>query len=321
MPEGLKALRTLGVNLDAADGRIFRGIRFCEPGRFIEAQFPGAYGLGMRRKRLHSVLVQHAEESGVRIRWGARVEGLDGNAVVVDGQRLPCRWIVGADGQNSTVRMWAGFGPGRSRSQRFGYRRHFAVAPWTDHVEVHWGDRCQVYITPVAEDEVCVALISRDRRVRFDQLYTEFPDVARRLEGAPASSSLKGAVTLTRGFDSVARGSVALIGEASGSVDAITGEGMALAFQQAIALGEALAAGDLALYQAAHRRIGRLATGMSRLMLTMDRRIWLRRRVLGALAADPLLFPRMLAVHVGAIRPLQFGVAGAASLAWQLLTA
>jgi hypothetical protein len=60
---------------------------------------------------------------------------------------------------------------------------------------------------------------------------------------------------------------------------------------------------------------------MSRLMLTMDRRIWLRRRVLGALAADPLLFPRMLAVHMGAIRPLQFGVSGAASLAWQLLTA
>ena len=114
---------------------------------------------------------------------------------------------------------------------------------------------------------------------------------------------------------------MALIGDASGSVDAITGEGMALAFQQAIALGEALGAGDLALYQAAHRRIGRLATGMSRLMLTMDRRIWFRRRVLRALAADPVLFPRMLAVHVGAIRPLEFGVAGAASLAWQLLSA
>ena len=126
---------------------------------------------------------------------------------------------------------------------------------------------------------------------------------------------------MTRRFDAVARGSVALIGEASGSVDAITGEGMALAFQQAIALGEALAAGDLAPYQAAHRRIGRLAGGMARLMLAMDRRPWFRRRVLRAFAAEPLLFPRLLAIHVGALRPLQFGVAGTASLAWQLLTA
>src|SRR5262249_55835182 len=152
-------------------------------------------------------------------------------------------------------------------------------------------------------------------RVRFDQLCTEFPAVARRLEGAKASSALKGAVTVTRSFDAVTRGPVALIGEASGSVDAITGEGMALAFQQAIALGEAMARGDLASYQAAHRRIGRLPGGMARLMLAMDRRPWFRRRVLRALAAEPLIFQRLLEIHIGALRPLQFGLTRTASLA------
>jgi flavin-dependent dehydrogenase len=49
---------------------------------------------------------------------------------------------------------------------------------------------------------------------------------------------------------------VALVGDASGSVDAITGEGLCLLFQQAVALAAALEAGDLALYQAEHRRIG-----------------------------------------------------------------
>jgi|SRR5581483_6463966 len=320
MPEGLAALATLGIGIDPADGRIFRGIRFCEAARAVEAQFPAGYGIGIRRPRLHTLLTEHAERLGVRICWGARVSGLNDGAVSVNGRAIRSRWIVGADGHNSAIRTWAGLDSNHTSSRRFGFRRHFRVAPWTDHVEVHWGQPCQVYVTPVADDEICVALITRDRRVRYDQIFSEFHDVARRLNGAPASSALKGSVTVTRRFDAVARGQVALIGEASGSVDAITGEGMALAFQQAIALGEALASDDLTSYQTAHRRIGRLAVIMARLMLQMDRSTWLRHRVLRALAADPLLFPRMLAIHVGALRPLKFGLAGTASLAWQLLT-
>jgi flavin-dependent dehydrogenase len=321
MPEGLAALRMLGVTIDPAHGRIFRGIRFCEARRAAAARFPEGYGLGIRRPHLHSLLIEHAERLGARICWGARVQGFDKGEVSVNGRAVRSRWIVGADGHNSAIRAWAGLGAGSISSQRFGFRRHFRVAPWTDHVEVHWGEQCQVYVTPVADDEVCVALITRDRRVRYERIFSEFENVARRLRGAEASSALKGSITVTRRFDAVARGRVALIGEASGSVDAITGEGMALAFRQAIALGEALAVGDLAVYQAEHRRIGRLAAGMAHLMLQMDRRPWLRRRVLSALAADPLLFPRFLAIHVGALRPLQFGLAGTASLAWQLLAA
>ena len=35
-------------------------------------------------------------------------------------------------------------------------------------------------------------------------------------------------------------------------------------------------------------------------MLAMDRRPWFRRRVLRALAAEPLIFQRLLEIHVGA---------------------
>ncbi len=38
---------------------------------------------------------------------------------------------------------------------------------------------------------------------------------------------------------------LALVGDASGPRDAITGEGLALSFHQAVALVEAMAAGDL----------------------------------------------------------------------------
>ena len=43
--------------------------------------------------------------------------------------------------------------------------------------------------------------------------------------------------------------------DASGSVDAITGDGITLAFQQAEALAGALAVDDLSLYESEHRRI------------------------------------------------------------------
>ena len=64
------------------------------------------------------------------------------------------RWLVGADGQNSGVRRDAALDATRSLSTRFGFRRHYQVAPWTDFVEVYWGDGFQVYVTPVSPDSI-----------------------------------------------------------------------------------------------------------------------------------------------------------------------
>jgi flavin-dependent dehydrogenase len=60
---------------------------------------------------------------------------------------------------------------------------------------------------------------------------------------------------------SVYRGNVALVGDASGSVDAITGEGMAIAFDCARTLARSLKEGGLASYATAR---GSYATAQSR---------------------------------------------------------
>ena len=130
-----------------------------------------------------------------------------------------------------------------------------------------------------------------------------------------------GALSISRQLKHVCRGNVALIGEASGSVDAITGEGMALAFRQALALAPALVAGDLSSYATAHSKINSLPEFMSRSMLLMDRSRWLRQRSLQALSRQPSLFARMLAVHVGEMRLKDFGASGLLNLGWQLLRA
>jgi flavin-dependent dehydrogenase len=219
--------------------------------------------------------------------------------VIVDGQLVPARWIVGADGGNSQVRRWAGLNACARQSLRYGFRRHYCVAPRSEFMELHWGDGCQLYITPVAAQEVCVVLISKDQRLRLDQALPQFPEVEGWLRTAACATLERGGVTATRRLKNVCGRNVALIGDASGSVDAITGEGLCLLFQQAMALSEALAAGDLSLYSTEYNRIGRRPRLMANLMLTLDHRTRLRRLVMRTLTSHPKVFGGMLRFHVG----------------------
>jgi flavin-dependent dehydrogenase len=309
------------VSLDGCETGTFHGIKFVGPESSVAAEFPQGNGLGVRRVLLHQLFVEQAHQCGVEMAWGARVSAIRDNAVLVNGRAITCRWIVGADGQNSHVRDWAGLSAGSGRTQRIGLRQHFQVRPWSGYVEIYWSNHGQAYVTPVGNNEVCVALISRPKFHSFCEALSQFPELATRLQDSASTTRTRGALSISRTLKQVCRGNVALIGEASGSVDAITGEGMALAFRQALALGPALASGDLSSYAAAHSKINSLPEFMSRSILLMDRSRWLRRRSLRALSRQPGLFARMLAVHVGEMRLKDFGASGLLNLGWQLIRA
>lgn len=321
MPDSLEVLGRLGVSLQGCETGSFHGIRFVGPECSAAATFPQGRGLGIRRILLHEVFMRHAQDCGVEMRWGVRVAAIRDQGVLVNGRKISYRWLVGADGQNSQVREWAGLGAGSRSTQRIGLRQHFQIQPWSEYVEIYWGSHGQAYVTPVGRNDVCVALISRRKFKSFDDGLSEFPELAARLQGVPSTTRARGAMSISRRLKQVCRGNVALIGEASGSVDAITGEGLAMAFRQALALGPALAAGDLSAYAASHSQINSLPEFMSRSMLLMDRNRWLRSRSLRAFARQPGIFGRMLAVHVGELRPRDFGAAGLLNLGWQLLLA
>ena len=319
MPDGLAAARSLGLDLESSGGHPFRGIRFCDRDSAVEAAFPNGHGLGLRRTALHQSMVNQALDAGVRLAWGVSVSGITPEGVLADNRLVRTRWIAGADGGNSPVRRWAGLDACHHESCRFGSRRHYAMAPWSQYMEIHWGDGCQLYITPVAPTEVCVVLISRDHRLRLEDALPGFPDVARRLSPAAPTNLQRGGVTASRRLKAVYRGNVALVGDASGSVDAITGEGLCLLFQQSAALAAALEAGDLGLYQTAHRRIGRRPEFLAGLMLLLDQRRALRARVIRAMAGRPNLFAGMLAMHVGELSTANF-LSNGLALGWRMLT-
>ena len=319
MPDSLAALAQLGVSLDQAETGIFRGIRFLGQGNSVEALFPNGIGRGIRRTLLHAALIERATEAGASLRWNTRVEIRNGS-ITLNGEPVRYKWLIGADGNESRIRRFARLDVGSAYQRRIGIRRHFRVRPWTDLVEIYWGKDCQAYVTPIAGDQVCVALIAR-KKVDFEQAAAQFPALMRHLESGSFLSGVRGAITLSRRLPAVTSGNVALIGEASGSADAITGEGLAMCFRQAVALGKALAAADLSLYERAHRKIMRLPQMMGRAMLLMDQNRWVRDRSLRALSARPEIFDRMLSIHVGALPITQFGLNTAANFGWQMLTA
>ncbi len=322
MPDGLVALQRLGVSIPFEQAHAFRGIRFLDADHSVEANFADAgTGYGVRRLVLHNLLVQHATDLGVELNWGTRVTGASGEAIEVDGERVPFRWLVCADGQNSLLRRKSGLFPTPAVQMRYGFRRHYKVAPWTEFVEVYWARCGQMYVTPIAADEVCVALITRDLTARFDAALPQFTKLAARLRGAEVAGTTIGAVTASRRMRRVHNGRVALIGEAAGSVDAITGEGLSIAFRQALALASAMRRNRMDQYEAAHSQITRTPRNMARLLLTLDGRERFRHRVLGALERQHEAFDSMLAIHTGAKSPLDFGVAQALRLGWNLLHA
>jgi menaquinone-9 beta-reductase len=318
MPDAVARLRELGVE---PRGLPFRGIRYFDGEVMAEGLFPHAGGLGVRRTELHQALVRRAEEVGVGLHWGVKAEGLGAGGVETDQGMFAARWIVGADGLRSQVRRWAGLEGGDGSFRRFGVRRHFTMAPWSDFVEVYWGPACEAYVTPVSEDEIGVALLWSEGKAGFDDLLERFPGLRAKIAGAPAASRDRGAGPLHQRARAVRRGNVALVGDAAGYLDAITGEGLAVALHESAALVEAVVAGDLGRYAAACRRINRLPNTMTSLMLALERRPRLRARAIRALAAEPALFSRLLGIHARTLPPRRLGVDGALRLAWRLMAA
>jgi menaquinone-9 beta-reductase len=317
MPDSVAALDELGVTIPSGLGFRFRGVRFTDGQSSVVADFPNGNGIGLRRTVLHDLLLEHASELGVSFFWGSKRTQLQQAGVLINGEIVKAQLVVGADGLNSHIRKDAGLDSARWQVRRFGFRQHYNLAPWSPYMELHWGKRSQIYVTPVSEKEICVVLMSPDPKLRLDEGLADFPEIEGRLSRAEISSSETGAVTVSRKLRRVSRNGLALVGDASGSVDAITGQGMCLAFRQAVALARSFKAGNVSSYERIHHDVTRRARVMASLMLNLQNHQNLRRRVLGSLAKHPDIFAQLIAIHVGqssfvdlcSLRLLDFGLA------------
>ncbi|RMI08716.1 NAD(P)/FAD-dependent oxidoreductase [Cellulomonas triticagri] len=229
MPRAVTALDRLGVD---PPGRPLAGIAYVRGPQRAEHRFAGPPGRGVRRTALHAALADRAAALGVE-RVAARVRALHQDADGVEAAGVRARWLLGCDGLHSTVRRLAGLeAPAPRRTRRYGVRRHLRVAPWTDLVEVHWGPRTEAYVTPVGPDLVGVALLG-PAPIDVDAELAAHPALAGRLADAEPDGPDRGAGPLRQRTRARTAGRVRLVGDASGYVDALTGEGLRLGFAQA----------------------------------------------------------------------------------------
>ncbi len=250
MPGAVPALARLGVT---PHGYPLRGIDYRDGRRSAQHRFLVGNALGVRRTTLHAALLARAQELGVGFVTD-RVDGVSQDARHVrvstaSGGDITGDWVLAADGLHSPVARMTGLHlPTPRARRRYGLRRHYAVEPWSDLIEVHWTRLGEIYVTPTADGMIGVALLAR-RGVRFDDALAASPELGARVRGAQAVTEMRGAGPLRQNTRARTSGRVLLVGDASGYVDALTGEGIRIGIAQARAAVAAISSEQVAGYE------------------------------------------------------------------------
>jgi flavin-dependent dehydrogenase len=294
MPSAVRRLAALGVR---PEGHPLRGIRYLDSGHGADALFRGDGGLGVRRTALHAALSARAADLGIAM-VPVRVTGFcqyDDHVTArggtgADANGFDARYLVAADGLHSSVRRDCGLDPPPARHRRYGLRRHYLMAPWTDLVEVHWTAHAEAYVTPVADDLIGVAILASPAQGGFESRLAAFPALRERLAGVAAASEARGAGPLRQNVRRRVCGRILLAGDAAGYLDALTGEGIGAALAQAEALAACLARDRPGEYEHAWRRVTRKSRALTSGLLWTRHQQFLASRIVPAASRLPWLF-------------------------------
>ncbi len=315
MPHGLELLEQLGVRRQVERYRPFDGIAYRAGGTVARGHFREGVGWGIRRMELSRALTQAvARWPSIRLHSQALVRRFrrchQGFEVWAEDRWWRGDFLVGADGLNSQVARWAGLArpPCRTRP-RWGIRCHFEVPPWSRQVEVHLSPGAEAYVTPVDEGLTGVAILWEKKLSPpggsrlWSSLLNRFPALEEKVGGLPAVEPPLAVGPLRREVRSVACHRLALVGDASGYLDALTGEGISLAAAQALSLARCLSQGEPDRYRDHHRRLGLAYKVSTTALLELVRYPRLAASVVRALRFEPDLFGRFLEVAAGRAHP------------------
>ena len=332
MPEGVRRLRALGLE-DAArtrGARSFFGIRFFLPsGPPLTLDFreldPDLYGLIWSRSALDGLLVDFARERGACVleettatltsvgpsgAGALLVRAQDRSASGSCSESVGARLLIGADGAGSRLHRQIGCRRQPVR-RRFGVRRRFAG--WGgagDFVDVFFEAAGEAYVAPLGRDSARVTLLldgdSRSGETpgrRYDRLLEGFPRLSERLTAAERRGPVEAAAPVAQKVLPPAANGVLLVGDAAGSVDPITGQGLTLALhdaQLAAHYGGAFLDGggrpQLDAYWRARQRVFEPCFSLAQDLLNLFRQPSLASRACRMLASRPSLRRKVLAM-------------------------
>jgi flavin-dependent dehydrogenase len=288
MPHAVAQLDALGVT---PKGKPFHGISYLDGTRRVSAPFRSGAGLGVRRTALHAALLDAVTRAGVPIVHG------DVGEVSEDTNSIRCgdfraRYLAAADGLHSPIRASLGLAAAASGRRRWGIRRHVEIAPWSDNVEVYWSADTEAYVTPVADDCVGVAVLT-SHRGGFDHHLNAFPVLKDRVNGHPHGRD-RAAGPLLQKVKSRRAGRVLLVGDAAGYIDALTGEGLGIAFSAAELLVNCVVADRPADYDRQWRSMSRRYRLLTASVLHASAIGPVRSRIVPAASRLPMVFTALV---------------------------
>jgi len=264
---------------------------------------------------LISALMSRAQQLGIKMQERCTVVGFtpsrDSMTVETTSGAINTNLLVAADGLRSRLRRLAGLEVSAVGPRRFGMRQHFRVEPWSSCVEVHFGRGVEAYVTPLGAELIGIAFLWEQGTIcgrrGLGDFIALFPALASRLRGAEVCSRVRGAGPMLQRSRSWVAPRFVLVGDAGGYIDAITGEGLSLAFGGALALGRVIPDaifGDstqsaLASYQRQVSRNFRHFALVTRLMVKLARRPRLRRRAIRGLGRSTRAFDMVLSWSLG----------------------
>lgn len=343
-PQCVPYLDALGLGgvLDELGAQPVAGMRLLAYGARADGRFrqlPGRpahdrHGYGVRREHFDHRLLQAACAAGAsflpRHEFVALRRDAGGTVVGADlrgpGGVVPvaARWLVGADGVHSKVARALGVQRRLGWLDQFALVAHFDGVPPRPEADVHLLPGGFFAATTVDAGVHSVNLVLPRARLsqRGDRDWDQFvadqlagaPDLQQRLAGARRQRPWRGigpfGFTTTR----TSLPGAALVGDAAGYVDPLTGEGIYFALFGARALGDALAAAlhgpatadhALAGYRRARRRELGPRLFAARVLQRALRWPWLVRAALRGLGRRPALADLVVTMTGDTIHPRQ----------------
>jgi flavin-dependent dehydrogenase len=173
------------------------------------------------------------------------------------------------------------------------------LEPWTDRVEIHYSDKGEAYVTPVADRLVGVALLS-ETPASFGELLSDYPALRERI-GDPVGRTF-GSGPFPKWLTRRVHGRVLFVGDAAGFLDPLTGEGVQLGLAAARLAVDAIHSGSVQGYDRAWWRMTRAYWWLTSALLHVRRIKPLDRSLIPVANLAPGVFDSVLESLGGAGR-------------------
>lgn len=270
--DALPVLDALGVTpaIDAEGAPTITSCHVVSRRRTYDFEFPQA-ARGVSRMFLDDLLFRTAIEAGATALQNATATDLSADGVVTSAGRVRARVVAGAWGRWGRFDTQLARGFVRDKTHRnFGFKRHYRGEGPRGTIELYSFRRGYLGVASIEGDRTNICgLVHADRIAHLKGRWDAFVETIRNEEPPldamyaryePAQEQFLSSEPVIFRSRSAVEGGVFMVGDASGVIDPLTGNGMAMAIQSALLASpyilETLAGRDVANgYRRQHHEI------------------------------------------------------------------